>query len=89
MSRPYDPFGLRSDPAFDFVDEAACRDIEDREIFFPTPADVETRDKAFAICHSCVVENECFEWALKRPQEIGVWGGTSKEDRDEMRKVAV
>lgn len=85
--RPYDPFGLRSDPAFDFVDNANCRDIEDKEIFFPTPADLETRAAAFAVCNACVVEEQCFVYALDRPQEVGVWGGTTKEDRDEMRKA--
>lgn len=83
----YDPFGLKSDPEFDFVDDGACRDVEDPDIFHPTPKDTETLAKAVEICMSCTVLDECFEYALKHPAERGVWGGTTEQERTEMRQA--
>lgn len=84
--RPNDPFGLRSDPDFDFADHGACQHDEvDPEIFFPTPRDTVTLQKAMDVCFSCPVIDECFSWALKHPYQQGVLGGTTQQDRHEMR----
>lgn len=65
----------------------ACRD-EDPELFFPIsskgPA-AQQIDAAKAVCARCRVRGECLRFALDNRQDYGVWGGTSEEERKEMR----
>lgn len=56
------------------------------DVFFPEDyADPEERKYATkvakAICHTCPIMNECFEYALETNQMHGVWGGTSAGER--------
>ncbi|OZC81284.1 hypothetical protein CH274_10630 [Rhodococcus sp. 06-418-5] len=60
------------------------------ELFFPH--DQETRgdrlrreSTAKAICRDCPVKFDCYEHALRRSEEWGVWGGTSEADRRRSR----
>jgi len=44
---------------------------------------------ALAICGTCRVREECLEYALSAPgyfPEVGIWGGTTDEDRKKLRK---
>ena len=84
--RLHDPFGLKSDPERAFIDDARCADV-DPEIFFPNPRDVETQDLAIAICLGCNVIGECLQYAMNHPDEQGIWGGTTDNDRREMRRT--
>ncbi len=67
---------------------AACRDSEP-EIFFPTgttgPA-LEQIANAKAICSTCVVKQACLEYAVTTNQDDGVWGGTSEDERRQIRR---
>jgi WhiB family redox-sensing transcriptional regulator len=44
----------------------------------------ETRE-AKAICGTCPVLKECFTYGVVSAQPYGIWGGTSAEDRKDMK----
>jgi WhiB family transcriptional regulator, redox-sensing transcriptional regulator len=72
-------------------DDASCRDT-DPDLFFPvgtTGPAIEQIDNAKAVCHECLVQRECLEYALATNQDSGVWGGTSEEERRQLRKQYV
>ncbi len=67
---------------------SACRDA-DPELFFPLSAwgpSLTQLATAKAICSRCEVSAECLRFALNSGQEYGVWGGTSEDERKEMRR---
>lgn len=44
---------------------------------------------ALAICGTCVVRDECLDYALAAPghfPEVGIWGGTTDEQRKQLRR---
>jgi len=43
--------------------------------------------EAKAFCAACPVLNPCRAWALSRPQEQGVWGGMTEDERTQHRKA--
>ena len=74
----------------DWRHEAACRDV-DPEIFFPigtTGPALAQIEAAVSICRTCSVQEQCLEWALDTAQDAGIWGGTTEEERREMRRGA-
>jgi WhiB family redox-sensing transcriptional regulator len=65
----------------------ACRE-EDPELFFPISSKGPAAQQiaaAKAVCARCQVRGECLQFALDNRQDYGVWGGTSEEERKEMR----
>ena len=40
--------------------------------------------EAVAICHTCVVREECLEAGIA--ERYGVWGGLTARERDELRR---
>jgi WhiB family redox-sensing transcriptional regulator len=68
--------------------DAACADA-DTDLFFPAgdtgPAAVKIVN-AKAICRTCVVQRECLNVALTFYQEYGIWGGTTEEERRNIRR---
>jgi WhiB family redox-sensing transcriptional regulator len=76
--------------AMDWRHKAACRDI-DPEIFFPIGATgpaLAQIQAAQAICGTCTVQKECLEWAIETGQDAGIWGGTTEDERREIRRGA-
>ncbi|MBV2353038.1 WhiB family transcriptional regulator [Streptomyces sp. J2-1] len=71
-------------------DDAACRH-EDPDLFFPVgttgPAHVQAR-QAKGVCAGCPVREQCLDWALDTGQSIGVWGGTTENERRALRRRA-
>ncbi|MFD3619522.1 WhiB family transcriptional regulator [Streptomyces sp. NPDC058676] len=71
-------------------DHAACRQ-EDPDLFFPIgstgPALVQ-QEQAKAVCRRCPVREPCLQWALDTGQTLGVWGGTSENERRALRRRA-
>jgi len=69
------------------IDEAGsvpCQDLPD--VFFPE--DYLTKDMkeraaqtAKALCDSCPVKMECFEYAFVSKERFGVWAGTLPSER--------
>ena len=69
-------------------DAAACRSV-DPELFFPigsTGSALEHIAAAKTVCTNCPVTAQCLEFALETNQDAGVWGGTSEEERRQMRR---
>ena len=68
---------------------AACRDT-DPDLFFPvgtTGPALEQIANAKAVCRTCDVQGLCLEYAVSTNQDSGVWGGTSEEERRQMRRA--
>lgn len=75
----------------DWRDVALCRDT-DPDLFFPvgtTGPAIEQIDNAKAVCRQCEAQAPCLEYALATNQDSGVWGGTSEEERRQLRKQYV
>ena len=63
--------------------QAECRDVTDPNVFFPVRG--ESVNEALAYCRVCPVRSECYDYAMKHPKILGVWGGTSNKQRDRVR----
>ena len=64
---------------------AACRGAS--ELFFSD--DEETMARALAICEGCSVRQECLRTALADRRLMGVWGGTTEPQREQIRRRRV
>lgn len=63
--------------------DAACRD-EDPDLFSPHDKDTRAIAQAKAVCAVCPVRAECLAAALAGGDR-GIWGGTTEEERREMK----
>lgn len=80
---------VRAELPLDVVARAACRfDDVPTWLFFPSRGDNQTVAKAKAVCRTCPVQTECLTVALEN-NEPGIWGGTSAQERREMRREQV
>ena len=73
-----------------------CMLVKDLTIFFgeaDLPGDAVAAKKltleAKAVCQTCPYMPECGEYAIAHPEERGVWGGLSEEDRRQYRRRQV
>lgn len=69
---------------------AICRDT-DPELFFPVGTTGQALlqiAKAKGVCCQCPVKVECLDFAMETNQDTGIWGGTSEEERRQMRREA-
>jgi len=72
-----------------------CMTVPDPNIFFgemDLPFTVEGKkmtEEAKSICATCPYMEECAAYALSNPEEKGVWGGMSEEDRRQFRRRQV
>lgn len=57
----------------------ACRGL-DPEIFYSASEDVGV-DRAKEVCGSCVVRQQCLEYALANRESEGIWGGATEKER--------
>jgi WhiB family transcriptional regulator, redox-sensing transcriptional regulator len=67
---------------------AACRQV-DPELFFPigtTGPAIEQVSRAKGICQACAVREPCLGWAMRNQIAFGIWGGTTEEDRQLLRR---
>lgn len=73
----------------DWRHRAACL-TEDPELFFPVgntgPAVMQIAE-AKKVCAVCDVRRDCLSWALEAGQDHGVWGGTSEEERRQIKRA--
>lgn len=75
----------------DWRRRAACRNVKDKEIFFPIGAGSQALrqvEDAKFFCNRCDVVDQCLKWALESGQEHGVWGGMSEEERRALKRRA-
>lgn len=66
----------------------ACVSV-DPELFFPISDHGPSRGQvtqAKAICGTCPVQRSCLEYAMARGHLTGVWGGTTEEERQILRR---
>ncbi|HEX3621351.1 MAG TPA: WhiB family transcriptional regulator [Acidimicrobiales bacterium] len=71
----------------DWRRDAHCRG-SDPSLFFPSGSKglpLAQAGAAKRVCSACVVRQPCLQYALETNQDIGVWGGTSEEERRVMR----
>jgi WhiB family redox-sensing transcriptional regulator len=67
---------------------ASCRDT-DPDLFFPvgtTGPAIEQIANAKSVCDSCEAKDPCLDYALTTNQDSGIWGGTSEEERRQIRR---
>lgn len=67
----------------DWQERALCSQT-DPEAFFPDKGG-STKD-AKRICGRCEVKTECLEYALRRDERWGVWGGLSERERRKLKR---
>lgn len=63
----------------------------DPDLFFPVSATgraLEQIAKAKAICAGCRVRQVCLDFACMHDVAHGIWGGTTPEDRQQIRRRA-
>ena len=68
--------------------DGRCRDT-DPDLFFPvgtTGPAIEQIESAKAVCRACDAQSLCLEYALATNQDSGIWGGTSEDERRQLRK---
>ena len=73
-----------------WLDRAACKGMSAQLFFGPEGErwqDREIREaKAKAICASCPVREQCFDYALRNSIKHGIWGGLNREERTRERR---
>jgi WhiB family redox-sensing transcriptional regulator len=68
--------------------EAVCKDT-DPELFFPVGTTGQALlqiDRAKEVCFECPVKVRCLDFAIETNQDSGIWGGTSEEERRQIRR---
>jgi WhiB family redox-sensing transcriptional regulator len=66
-------------------EEPLCAET-DPELFFPPKGGSGVSTRAYDICHTCPVEAECLDFALRYRLD-GIWGGTSEIQRRRIRRA--
>ena len=67
----------------EWKDKAACKGLTD--LMYPARGDHDGLMRALAICDSCTVRAECFEYVLDLGEPEGIWAGTTARQRRAMR----
>jgi WhiB family transcriptional regulator, redox-sensing transcriptional regulator len=79
----------------DWRRQAACRNADPALFFAETVPGHYHRigepprydpEPALQICAACPVRDDCLEHALRVPEEYGVWGGMTEDDRRSFRR---
>jgi WhiB family redox-sensing transcriptional regulator len=73
-------------PKLPHLPEAACREIENPDFFFPDSRAEERKSlkAVIEICDGCPVRKECLEYALNEQINHGLWAGTTPAQRQRM-----
>jgi WhiB family redox-sensing transcriptional regulator len=60
----------------------------DPELFHPErgPGCVADVQAAKAVCRGCVVRGACLEYAIAAGEKLGVWGGTTDDERRAIKR---
>lgn len=65
--------------------KAACRSLPD-SMFFLAGDDFAGMKRAKAVCEECPVKDPCLEFAILTNQSLGIWGGTTPNERRQIRR---
>jgi hypothetical protein len=79
-------YGILNSLQAEFWEEAECRD-KPLAWFFPTLGKHADQDKGVAVCRTCAVRRECFEYGYEL--EDGVWGGSTKGQRKQWKEYGL
>lgn len=66
----------------EFIRDGLCAQT-DPEVFFPEKS--EPAAPAKKVCRRCPVLRSCRDYALDRPELVGVWGGMTAKERERAR----
>jgi WhiB family redox-sensing transcriptional regulator len=66
-----------------WTEDAVCART-DPEAFFPEKGGSNRTGKA--LCDTCPAKAPCLQWALDHNEQYGIFGGTSREDRQKMKR---
>ncbi len=77
-------------PTWSWQEQAACRGMDLGLFFGPDGERQPEREKREAaakkVCFSCPVRLQCLEHALTYPENYGVWGGMTEDERAAERR---
>jgi excisionase family DNA binding protein len=65
--------------------DSMCRQHPTQLWFAASPRDIAT---AKALCGNCTVRSACLEFALSRPELVGIWAATTPSERAVLRRSA-
>lgn len=69
-----------------WMEQAACKDCDDPDLFFPRSEDTEPRHgEAVRICRQCPVWEQCREWGFRTKDEFAILGGMTSNQRTRIR----
>ena len=68
-----------------WMDDAACASVGG-DFWYPEVSKNGAINAAIRICQQCPVKAECLDYALDRNERIGIWGGTTVNERKAMRR---
>ena len=85
MSTPLTPFESGNPAELSWQERALCAET-DPEAFFPEKGG--SSREAKRICSECPVRIECLNYALRRDERYGVWGGMSERERRRLKRMA-
>lgn len=63
------------------LDGAACSG-QDPAPWFPRTG--ESPEAGRTLCRACPARPECLDWALAKGEQLGIWGGTTPDERAEI-----
>jgi WhiB family redox-sensing transcriptional regulator len=70
----------------EWAEHGACVDHDNPDLWFPTNS--HQAREAIEICHTCPVERDCLEHAIRVGEIHGIWGGKSERERARIRRTA-
>lgn len=59
----------------------------DPDAFFPDVENGRAVAVVKRVCAACPVRTACLDYALARPELVGIWGGTTTNQRRQLRKT--
>lgn len=68
-----------------WTNSAACVDAPDLDIFFVDERHTKTIEEAKRYCKVCPVKKTCLLFGLTFPNDPGIFGGTTLEERKRMK----
>lgn len=68
----------------EFLGAGVCAQT-DPELFFPEKGETSKARQAKRLCETCEVRDECREYAVRRGEPFGIWGGTTADERRHIR----
>ena len=75
---------FRALPEAPWMEHGECRGC-DPELFFPEQGGPNNGEDAKRICNTCPVKTPCYEYGTTY-RLVGVWGGTTGQDRRRIRR---